>query len=71
VVSFFLPYSVDLFPASLLLRALIPPYYLVEMISKSFPILASIALLIIASRSPVNAAATGAARQFLFLDLVD
>jgi hypothetical protein len=46
-------------PAPLLLRALIPPYFLPEMISKSFPIQPFVALLIIASSStsPVNAAA--------------
>lgn len=72
MVSIFLFYSA-IFPPSLLLRALIPPYCLVEMISKSFIILASIALIILASSlTPnVNADAIGAARQFLLLDLVD
>ena len=60
-------------PAPLLLRALIPPYFLVEMISKSFPIQAFVALLILTSSltSPVNAAAIARGRQFLFLVLID
>ena len=57
-----------LFAASLLLRAFIPPYRLVEMISKSFIIQAFIALIILASSLTfsVNAAAIAPARQFLF-----
>jgi hypothetical protein len=58
-----------LFAASLLLRALIPPYCLVKMISKLFIIQASIALMILALSS-VNAAPVDPARQFLFFGLV-
>ncbi|KAI0286868.1 hypothetical protein BGY98DRAFT_18426 [Russula aff. rugulosa BPL654] len=54
VVSIFLAYSA---PRFIFLRALIPPYFLVEMISKLFLIQAFVALLIIALTSPVNAAA--------------
>ena len=72
VVSIFLAFPLPA-PASLLLRALIPPYFLVKMFSKSFPIQAFVALLIVASTltPPINATPVPRTCQFLFLVLID